>query len=64
MKKKDVRTVLTGKEAAKAIKRTDSAITHMPNEIPERFHQPFLVAARRKLRRLTNALQRMEQGKE
>jgi len=60
MKKTDVKIVLTGKEAAKAINRTDSAVTHMPNEIPKQYHQPLLTAARRKLKRLLNALQRME----
>jgi hypothetical protein len=60
MFKKDALKILKQEEAAKAIGRDQSLISRMPNKVPERYHQPLLTAAKRKLKRLTNALHRME----
>ena len=60
MKKRDILTILNGKEAAKAINQQQSVISRLPNQVPDRFHRPLLTAARRKLKRLTGVLRRIE----
>lgn len=59
MQKKDILTILKKGEAAEAIGKHQSQVTRLPNQIPEKYHAPLLKAAKRKLRLMLNAFQRM-----
>ena len=59
MLKKDVSKILKQEEVAKAIGKHQSQVSRLPNKIPEKYHAPLLKAAKRKLRLMLNAIQRM-----
>ena len=59
MLKKDALKILKQEEAAKAIGRDQSLISRMPSKVPEKYRQPLLKAAKRKVRLMLNALARM-----
>ena len=62
MKKRDILKIFTASEVSRIIGKDRSQVTRMPKEVPAKYHEPLIAAAKKKVLAMNRALERIKEG--
>jgi len=62
MLKRDILKIFTASEVSRIIGKDRSQVTRMPKVVPEKYHDPLIAAARKKVLQVNRALERIKEN--